>query len=112
VSTMEQQELLPFGEPRADPPTIRERFERFLEEQPDVWELFVDAARRLKARGYRRYGAKSIVEHIRFHKAVSGTDADGWKINNVLVSRMARKLMEEHPDEFDGFFETRELKSE
>jgi hypothetical protein len=49
---------------------------------------------------------------LRFHRALSGKDDAGYRVNNNYSSRLARKLMEEYPEEFGGFFETRELKAE
>lgn len=86
--------------------SIQERFERFHAEHPEVYELFVRFASELRRAGRERYGAKSIAERIRWHYATSG--GPDFKLNNVFVSRYARKIIDEHP-EFAGFFETRRL---
>jgi hypothetical protein len=90
--------------------TIEERFRAFHAARPDVYALFKRFAFELRRAGRGRYGAKSIMERIRWHLATSGPDAEGFKLNNIMTSRYVRLLIREHP-EFDGFFETRALKS-
>ena len=91
--------------------TIEERFARFLERHPEVYSEFKRIAGDLLAHGIRHYGAKAIMEVIRFHRAMSGQDAqEPFKINNNYTSRIARKLMDED-ERFVDFFEIRELKS-
>lgn len=73
-----------------------------------------EAARRaliLKAKGIRRYGIGAIAESIRFDHAVRiGERSDQYKVNNNYRSLLARRLMEKYPA-LNGFFETRELRS-
>lgn len=90
--------------------TIQERFELFDRAHPDIYALFRQYAYELLRAGRKRYGAKSIIERIRWHMATSGKQDEDWKINNVYTSRYVRKLVEEHP-EFEGFFELRKLQS-
>lgn len=89
--------------------SIEQRFDRWVHDNPQVWELFVRFARELRASGLRRAGAKLIVERIRFEVAVK-TVGDDFKLNNDFTSRLARRLVLHDPS-FDGFFEFRELKS-
>lgn len=90
--------------------TIQDDFEEFCAENPDVYAHFVRYAEELRRAGRRRYGAKGIIERIRWHFATSCGD-EAFKIDNRFTSRFARKLIAERP-EFAGFFETRTLKSE
>lgn len=91
--------------------TFEERFARFLELHPEVYAEFRKIAGDLLARGKQHYGAKAIMEVIRFHRAMSGQDErEPFKCNNNYTSRLVRKLMEED-ERFKGFFETRELTS-
>lgn len=101
-------ERLLFPPPRE---TIQERFVEFHSRNPHVFERFTAAARDLKRLGRRRYGAKAIYEHMRFHLALA-TDGDEFKLNNVWTSRYARLLVETFPGEFDGFLEMRRLQRE
>lgn len=92
--------------------TIQERFEAWIDRHPDVYAEFKRIAEGLLTRNRRRYGAKAIMEVIRFHRAMSGADEqEPFKVNNIYSSRLARKLMEEDT-RFIGFFETRELRTE
>ena len=93
------------------PRTLSERFLAFHGANPQVFVIFARAARALKAGGRARYGAKAIVEHMRFHVPL-GTVGEPWKLNNSYVSRYARLLLETFPGEFDDFLELRALKSE
>lgn len=105
MSTAEkEQAFLPFK----DDPVWREKFEKYHEANPRVYELFKRFAREAKARR-KRYSASAIFERIRWHSEVE-TNGGDFKINNYFRPWYARKLMEECP-EFRGFFETRRLRS-
>lgn len=91
--------------------TFEERFERFLELHPEVYTEFKRMAQQLLARGIKHYGAKAIMEVIRYHRTVSMEgQGEPFKVNNNYTSRIARKLMDDD-ERFVDFFETRELKS-
>ena len=63
----------------------------------------------LKRRGFRHFGAKAIVERLRFHYALTkGPDAGGYRINNSFTAYLARWAMRRNP-ELQEFFETRRL---
>lgn len=95
-----------------DERTLQERFERFHARHPDVYALFKRLAFELRNAGRDHYGAKSIIEVIRFHRTVSsGGGAEPFKLNNSYTSRYVRMLVDECP-EFKGFFEMRTLKTE
>lgn len=87
--------------------TIQERFEEFDMAHPDVYALFRRFAFELQNAGRMRYGAKSLIERIRWHLATS-SNTEEFKINNNFTSRYVRKLVEECP-QFAGFFERRRL---
>jgi hypothetical protein len=91
--------------------TIAERFAAYHEAHPEVFALFLRFARELRAAGRDRYSADAILHRCRWHYAIEGRDASGFKLNNNYASRYARKLMSEYPDEFSNFFELRELKA-
>lgn len=90
--------------------TIQDDFEEFCAKHPDVYAHFVRYAEEFRGAGRRRYGAKVIIERIRWHFATSSGD-ESFKIDNRFTSRFARKLIAERP-EFAHFFETRTLRSE
>lgn len=91
--------------------TIDERFETFNRQHPDVYELFRCCAKQLLVRGVKHYGAKAIVEHIRYEKMTSSQGRPEFKIDNNFTSRFARKLIAED-GRFEEFFRTRKLRSE
>jgi hypothetical protein len=94
-----------------DEQTIQARFETWIERHPDVYQEFKRIAESLLAHRRTHYGAKAIMEVLRYHRIVSGADeTEPFKINNNYSSRIARKLMDED-ERFVGFFETRELKT-
>ena len=90
--------------------TIDERFEAFARSNPAIVNLFEELALQSVRRGRRRVGAKAIVEVIRWSYDLVSDDPDGFKINNVFTSRLARIVAERNP-ELRGVFETRVLKS-
>jgi hypothetical protein len=89
--------------------SIDERFRQFHEKNPQVLDRLVKLAREAISVGKKRIGAKTLVEVARWHFWLE-TDGDEFKINNSFTSRYARLLVETHP-EFEGLFETRELRS-
>lgn len=97
-----------------------ELFNKGLDERFAVWvhtpaggEIagqFIRASCGLKLAGWKRYGAKRVVEGIRWNVHLQhGPGADGYKINNNLVSRLAR-FAESRAPELQGFFEKRVLR--
>ena len=94
----------------ADRRSLDEQFAAFNAAHPDVFALFVRFAREAKQSGRERFGAKAIMERLRWHLATSSS-GEAPKINNNYTSRYARKLAELYPHEFGSFFEMRELRS-
>ena len=83
--------------------SIQERFEAWMGRHPDVYTEFKKIAESLLNRNRTRYGAKAIMEVLRYHRVMSGQDeSEPFKINNIYSSRIARKLMEEEWEVHDG----------
>ena len=83
--------------------------DRYIRENPQIWQQFRMLAVKLKAKGIDRYGAKAIWEVLRYELALKAvTSGEKYALNNNYTSRFARKLMEE--EDFAGFFELRQLK--
>src|SRR5262245_12156125 len=106
ASVSEQLELFP------DPPpgSIQARFLRFHEENPLVWQYFLAAARALKESGRKKFGARAIIERLRWDMPLT-TSGEGYKLNDNYTSRYVRKLVEEYP-EFEDLVELRSLRTE
>lgn len=76
-----------------------------------VYQAFKRRALQLIEEGRRRYGAKRIIEEIRYDTDLKNNPehADGFKINNNRTALYARRFMAEHP-EHAGFFAVRRSK--
>jgi hypothetical protein len=74
-------------------------------ENPAVWQEFVTLALKLIGRGIRHYGAKAIMEVVRYHRTVESSDPT-FKIDNNYTSYYARKFAQRYP-QYADFFETR-----
>lgn len=102
-------DLAPLVEPIYDPGmTLDERFEAFHDANPHV----ADALESLAAQWLRRnprVGVKALVERLRWESGIQ-TDGDPYRLNNSLVSRYARLLIERHP-EWEDHIETRQLRA-
>jgi hypothetical protein len=83
-------------------------FEKYDEENPQIWEAFKKFSLQARAKRFKNYSAKGIFEIIRWHTDTEGNDH--FKLNNNYHADYARKMMKEHP-EFEGFFRVRELKA-
>jgi hypothetical protein len=75
----------------------------WLEKHPDVYVTFRTYALQAIHSG-RKVGAKAIGERMRWDAMLE--NKQGYKVNNDVISLMARRLMWEYP-EFNGYFETR-----
>jgi hypothetical protein len=90
--------------------SIDERFAIFCAEHPDVLAMFRRFATELRDAGHKKAGAKLIWERLRWERLTSAHGAVCPALNNDFTSRLARWLVSVDPG-FEGFFETRVLKS-
>lgn len=91
--------------------TIQQRFEAFHLLNPWVMDALVRLTRDLVARGRSKVGIGMLFEVLRWQYQRATTDvASDFKLNNNYRSRYARAIVAAHP-EWDGVFETRELKA-
>lgn len=74
---------------------------------PQVWKLFEHYTFQVINRGYKHYGAKGVMERIRWHTDVE-TTGDRFKVSNNHTAYYARYFHHMHP-EHDGFFRTRDI---
>jgi hypothetical protein len=86
-------------------PNIVEKFWKYHEENPHVFEILMKFAMQIKRSGRNRYSIVSIFERVRWHYEIE-TTGDEFKINNSYRSCYSRLLIMKDPS-FDGFFETR-----
>ena len=86
-------------------------FAEYHAENPHVYEAFKALAYEIRGEGHKRYGAKTILERIRWESAVRYRNSTlKFKLNNNIKdrcsARYARLLIAEDPV-FQGFFEIR-----
>jgi len=88
--------------------TIQDDFQRFHQENPQVYRELVRLARAWQSRrGTGKVGMKMLFEVLRWQLAMS-TTGDDFKLNNNYTSYYARLVMAENPD-LRGLFQTRVL---
>jgi hypothetical protein len=88
--------------------SIDERFQRFHEANPHVYDELRKLAYRARRAGARRIGVKMLFEVLRWRHTLR-TQGDDFKLNNNYHSRYARLLMQEPG--LEDCFETRSLSS-
>jgi hypothetical protein len=96
----------------AYPLKVREKFKKWVADNPGIRERFRDEALKMKERGWKHYSGYPILYHMRFqHDLEIGPKAKGdvFRINNNYLSLLIRLLIYHHP-EFDGWFELREVR--
>ena len=91
--------------------TLDERFTTYCANNPAVYRALCILARRMKSRGLRRIGMKSLLEVLRWEWSLATSDPDAFHVNNSYGSRYARLMMAQESD-LAGIFETRSLRSE
>jgi hypothetical protein len=100
-----------------DQPDLFERttdaqFERMIHSPKGrmIAKEFIKYAMMMKRAGATKYGAKGIIERVRWHFRLLHKGTDPYKINNNWTSRLARFAEDRRP-ELVGFFEKRKLRS-
>jgi len=82
-----------------------EMFLQYDAENPEIWAEFESIALDLIKRGRTHYSAYAILEVIRHHTIINGSDE--FKVNNNYRSGYARKFAAKYP-KYRRFFELRE----
>lgn len=86
-------------------PHIVERFWKFHQENPHVYEWFKAFSHDVKNSGAQGYGSKAVVERIRWHVMIE-TKGEPFKISNDFTACYSRLLIMLEPA-FEGFFQLR-----
>lgn len=94
----------------APPSELDTRFQAFHRKHPEVYTELRRVSLYMKRRGWKKASLKRIVEDVRWDSHIPAEKDGPFKIDNSLVSRYVRLLMEREP-ELRGFFETRRLAS-
>lgn len=87
--------------------TLEEKFNKFDNENPKVYEMFVHFACELISAGYKKLSASLITERIRWEVKLATVSDDQFKINNNHRAFYARKFMLDFP-EYNEYFRIRE----
>ena len=82
-------------------------FWRWLRTNKHVYRAFKIYAFRMAMKGRTRYGAKTIVEVLRYETDLKDTEKT-FKLNNNYTSGMARLFMSEYGQKYPGFFRLRD----
>ena len=67
-----------------------EEFEDWLAANFHIWQAFVAEAQKVRARGFQKYSARTIVHFLRHHTAVAEASSAGLKVNNNHSPYLAR----------------------
>ena len=79
-------------------------FREFHEANPHVYDELRRLALDLKSRGRNQYGIMSLMNVVRWHRAMATTrDADDFKVNNNFAPYYARLLIRQEK-KLAGFF--------
>jgi hypothetical protein len=92
LSEAVEQSLIKEGVPFS---TIRD-FLDYWKKNPDVWRYFEAACMELMLRGIKKYGAKSIVEKVRWDISIERKGE--FKINNDYTAYFIRAFLVKHPN--------------
>jgi hypothetical protein len=91
---------------------MNKSFQQYHEENPQIYQQFKKITFQLIDSGREYYGAKGVIEIIRFNTIIGSQGYlknEDFKINNNFAPDYARKFMNEFPI-YRDFFRTRQLK--
>ena len=89
---------------------LQQRFQDYHYRNPHVFKLFRRFAEYAMKEGRKHFGAKAIMERVRWEVNIETSDPEEFKINNNYTSRYVR-LLEAVDAKFKGFFSKRELRA-
>jgi len=90
--------------------TLKDKFLKFHQDNPKVWDLFVQFTFDVIKTGRKNYSVNAIFERIRWHTDIETND-ESFKLSNNHRAYYARHFHEAYP-EYTGFFKTKQLRSE
>lgn len=79
--------------------------EEYLKRHPNIYQMFAHFTWEAILAGAKDFGARAVLERMRWETNVRGDKAD-FKLNNNLTPFLARKFMRENP-QVGEIFETR-----
>jgi hypothetical protein len=90
--------------------TIRQGFNEFHEENPQVYKSFEEQALKAIEKGRKKLSAKLIINWIRWNEVLRTSD-ENFKINDAYQAYYARHFIKLHP-EHSEIFNLRKLRNE
>jgi len=81
--------------------------EKFINQQPEVWDLFVGFTLEAIASGRKHFGAKAIWERLRWETDIVA-GYDDYKMNNNYHAYFAIRFEKQFP-KYKGFFRHRKV---
>ncbi len=92
------------------PASLLDDFEIWHENNPHIWKAFVKYAFQMIRKGKDHYGAKGIIERLRWDINMESTTGEVFEINDKYTSIYARLFLFKYPAQ-KGFFELRQIHS-
>ena len=91
---------------------IKDDFEVYHEEHPEVYDHLVKLAREWQQATFaKKIGIATLYERLRWEYGITGRDQHGFKLNNNYRAYYARLIMEENYD-LAQMFDVRKLSEE
>ncbi len=81
-------------------------FFAWLSQNSKVYREFERRALQMARTGRKRYGARTIIETMRYDSDIADTDRT-FKLNDHMTPGMARLWMNTHAEQYPKFFELR-----
>ena len=78
-------------------------FFKWLQFNPEIWEMFEDYALRM-AMYRKRFAARTIIEVIRWNNTIKQKGDPTFKISNNMIPGMARLWMAKYGHKYPKFF--------
>ena len=92
--------------------TIKEAFDQFHEENPQVYDWFKKYAFHLiDKKGKEKISSKLIINRIRWEIYMTTTTEGNYRINDAFTAHYSRLFVEDYP-EYENMFEFRRLRSD
>lgn len=79
--------------------------------KPEVWQHFERFALSVWESGRKKYGAKGIMERVRWHVEIESNNKEDFKVQNNFTAYYARIFLIKYPEAKEAeFFNIKELK--
>jgi hypothetical protein len=92
------QKTIPFIAPETCPKApIQVRFEKFHQDNPEVYAKLVALTREVKAAGKKEYGIKDLFAQLRWHYEIE-TTGHSFRLKNNFAPQYALLIITQEPD--------------